>query len=224
MLFRSLYIPAYRIGEAAKYAQTNTQTASRWHKAKSELLSSRSYRENLSYMQLIELAVVAAMRQEGIKLKIIRAARDYIATTLQSEFPFAEYQFKTDGKDIILNYEDVEPNSGMDKLLFPSKGGQLGWKEILNRRLKEFEYEDGGVVIRWRVNGIDSDVVIDPRVSFGAPSINGTATWALRGRWEAGESIDDISEDFSIDPIDVAEALKFEGIQPEYDRQNLWAS
>ena len=66
--------------------------------------------------------------------------------------------------------------------------------------------------------------MVDPRVSFGAPTIYGAATWAIRGRWDAGESVADIADDFSLSSDAVADALKFENIQPDYGRQNLWAS
>lgn len=95
---------------------------------------------------------------------------------------------------------------------------------MLDRRLREFECEDGGIAIRWHVRGANSPVVIDPRVSFGAPAVFGTATWILKERWSAGESVADIAGDFGIPPNQVADALKFEGIEPDYRRQNLWAS
>lgn len=221
---RRLRIPFYRIGEAARYAGISAPTAGRWHSAgKSKVLSERGRRDDLSYLQLIELAVVAAMRKEGVKLRVIRAAREYAAQTLTSEFPFAEYRFKTDGIDLIVNYEQIEPSAGVDKLLYMNRGGQLGWKEILDRRLREFEYEDGGIVIRWHAGGPDSSVLIDPRISFGAPTVSGTATWAIKGRWEAGESVGDIADDFDLSPDEIADALKFEGIQLDYSRPNLWA-
>jgi len=79
--------------------------------------------------------------------------------------------------------------------------------------LKEFEYDDGGgVAIRWHVAGEHSPVVIDPRISFGAPSVNGTPTWIIKGRFEAGESDSEIAEDFNLNVPAVREALKFEGL------------
>ena len=221
---RRLYIPFYRIGEAARYARTSPQTAARWHRVSGAVLSERAIRSEISYMQLIELAVVAAMRSEGVKLSVIRSTREYVAKNLESEYPFAEYRFKTDGTELIMDYEQVEPATGIDKLLYTSKGGQLGWKEILDRRLREFEYENEGIVIRWRVGGPDSDVLLDPRGSFGAPMVLGAATWAVKGRWSAGESIADIAGDFGLAAGQVIDALKFEGIEPDYQRQNLWAS
>jgi len=115
---RRLYVPYYRIGEAARYARTSTQTAGRWHGGGvSPVLPARNDRAELSYMQLIELGVVAVMRSEGVKLRAIRAAREYVSGTLNSEYPFAEYRFKTDGTHLIVNYEQVDPTAGVDKLL-----------------------------------------------------------------------------------------------------------
>jgi len=221
---RRLYVPAYRIGEAARYARTTTYTAARWHSAAASVLSEREARAELSYLQLIELAIVAAMRSEGLRLRVIRSAREYAAQTLKSEHPFAEYRFKTNGVDLIVDYEEIDPKAGFDKLIYLNQNGQLGWKQILGRRLREFEYEDGGIVIRWRVGGPQSNVTIDPRVSFGAPVISGAATWAIKGRWSAGESIGDIAEDFGLAADQVVDALKFEDIDPDYQRQNLWTN
>jgi uncharacterized protein (DUF433 family) len=153
--------------------------------------------------------VVAAARKAGMKLKDIEAARRYASAKLQSEFPFAEYQFKTDGKHLL--FDDSELAEGKPgSWVSADQGGQLVWKEIVNR-LREFEYADGRV-LRWRVDGPKSPIVIDPRVSFCAPTIRGIATWAIKGRHQAGESDQDIAEDFGIEVPDVKKALKFEGV------------
>ena len=56
----------------------------------------------------------------------------------------------------------------------------------------------------------DQKVVIDPRFSFCAPSVRGFATWVVRGLEKAGESIEEIAEDFSLKPDEVRSALAFE--------------
>jgi len=89
--------------------------------------------------------------------------------------------------------------------------GQLEWESVIGR-LKEFEYEDHGIALRWHVAGERSPIVIDPRISFGAPTVRGIPTWILRGRFEAGESDSDIAADFDIKKEEVREALKFEGV------------
>jgi hypothetical protein len=57
---RRLFIPNYQVGEAARYAGIDPQTVAAWHK---RMLSKREKRAELSYLQLIELAVVAAARK-----------------------------------------------------------------------------------------------------------------------------------------------------------------
>ncbi|MFZ0459757.1 MAG: hypothetical protein WAM17_15210 [Rhodoplanes sp.] len=77
---RRLYLPNYQIGEAARYVDISPQTVAAWHHA---TLSRKEKREELSYMQLIEVAVVAAFRRAGIRLREIRAARDYVQKELK---------------------------------------------------------------------------------------------------------------------------------------------
>jgi hypothetical protein len=90
---KRLHIPAYQVGEAARYAQISTQTVTAWHKLDQRMLSPKEKRARLSYLQLIELAVVAAFRKAKFPLSEIRAAREYIQKNLNSEHPFAEYKY-----------------------------------------------------------------------------------------------------------------------------------
>ena len=206
-----MYLPNYQIGEAARYAHISAQTVAAWHKGADDrrTLSSKEHRAALSYMQLIEVAVVAAFRRAGIKLRDIKAARAYVSQVLRKEFPFSEYEFKTNGKDLIIDHEHVDgKNKGKGKLLLANRGGQLAWREIVGT-LNDFEYGDG-IAIRWRVGGKSSPVIIDPRIAFGAPTVAGTPTWIIKGRRDAGETIEDISEDFGIKRAEVRKAIEFE--------------
>lgn len=215
-----LVLPNYQVQEAARYAQTSPQTIRHWQAADDLIqraISSRDPRAALSYMQLIEIAVVAAFRKAGISLKNIRAARDYIAVKLKSEFPFAEYDFKTNGRTILMDYAQVDKKAGKGKLLDATRQGQLVWEEIVAARLKEFEY-DKALALRWHVAGRGEPIIIDPRVSFGAPNIKGVPTWIIKGRWDSGEAINDIAEDFKLSKKLVTDGLRFEGIDPGGER------
>lgn len=173
-------------------------------------------------MQLIEVAVVAAMRKGGVRLKKIKEAHEYFGKVLESEYPFAEYKFKAVGSEIGLEYHHVDPAAGFDKII--KSGGQLGWSDVLKPLLKEFVYEEEGIAVRWHVAGLDSPILIDPQVAFGAPQICGVATWAIRGRYDAGESVDDISYDLGLDTPQVVAALDFEGLKPDLGRTSYWAN
>ncbi len=220
-----LNIPVYQVQEAARYAGMSPQTIRYWQAGEDLIrraLSSRDTRAALSYMQLIEVAVVAAFRKAGIPLKDIRAAREYIKDKLKSEHPFAEYSFKTRAHGILVDYVQIEGRRGKGKLLDVTKGGQLAWESIVTERLKEFEY-DRELALRWHVAGLGEPIIIDPRVSFGAPAVKGVPTWILKGRWESGEAIDEIAEDFDLSGKLVLDALKFERVETG-GRQRVWAN
>lgn len=217
-----MYLPNYQIGEAARFAHISSQTVAAWHRESSDrrTLSSKEQGAALSYMQLIEVAVVAAFRRAGVTLKEIKKAREYSQSVLKVEYPFSEYHFKTDGRNLLMNYEQLEGKKGKGKFLTANKHGQLAWSEIV-KTLDDFDYHQN-LAIRWRVAGDGSPVVIDPRISFGAPTVAGTPTWIIRGRWEAGESIEDIAEDFGLKKTDVKKALVFEGASGK--REKEWAN
>lgn len=209
---RRLYLPSYQVQDAARYAKITTQTIRNWQRETGDsgaAIAERPSRVSLSYLQLQELAIVSAMRKQGISLQKIRLAREYLSTTFTLEFPFSDKQVKTDGQDILMEFKTQL--GGALRLLVANKGGQFVWREIIGERFNEFEYEKN-LAVRWRIGGGQSGVVIDPRISYGAPAVKGVPTWALSGRYLAGEAIEDVAADFLISQNDVRKALTFEGI------------
>lgn len=209
------------------YARISPQTIVSWERRRNSalpVLNDRSGNSGLSFLQLIEIAVVAAMRNEGMKLSEIRSAREYICEKTNLKYPFAQLKFKADGVDIFLEYDGGDADTVKEKLLSANRRGQLVWSLALSNRLREFGYGSSGEVESWRVNGIDSPIEISPRVSFGAPSINGVATVAIKRRWADGYSIGDIADDLSLEPMHVEEALKFERLEIDRGRASHWVN
>jgi uncharacterized protein (DUF433 family) len=207
-------MPAYRVGEAGRYAGVSARSVSYWHFGGSRTeaaLPRRSQRELLSYYQLIEIAFVATFRNLGIPLQRIRIAREYAAQVLNSEYPFAEHSWMTEGRHVLLDLRDIEGEAFAGRLLVADRHGQVGWKDIISDRFEQFDYE-GDVALVWHLRNRSNPVLIDPRVSFGAPTVKGIPTWALRGRWDAGEGIPDMQEDFGLSEEDIRHGLRFEGV------------
>jgi uncharacterized protein (DUF433 family) len=206
---KRLYLPAYQVKDAAAYAGVSSQTVRNWQRAEIGVaaLAHRDHGQSLSYLQLQELAIVSAMRRLGVKLPTIRSARDYLSSMFKSEYPFADERVKTDGQDILVKAGTDLPGA-VKTLVVANKGGQFAWSDIIGDRFDEFEYEKG-LALKWHFAGHES-IVIDPRVSFGAPTVRGVPTWAIRGREVAGEDKKDIAYDFSISVEDVEDALAFE--------------
>ena len=226
---RRLYLPAYTVSDAARYSGITPQTVSNWsHRplsSASPVLSGRRPHAHLSYLELVEVAFVAVFRRVGVSLTAIAQTREYMQTTFSSEYPFSEYIFKTDGVSMLLNLSEWDEVPELNEVVMPDDGdrlawerdmivanvgGQLGWEKMMTDRLAEFDYEYNLALV-WHVAGRSSPVKIDPRLSFGAPTVSGVPTWVLKGRWNAGESLEDIVEDFGVDRAAIVGGLEFEG-------------
>jgi len=81
-------------------------------------------------------------------------------------------------------------------------------REFLER--VDFAPSDDRWAERIRPAGRASPVVIDPRFSFGAPTIRGIRTEAIAELIEAGEPAEAVAEDFSLDPEEVKAAVSYE--------------
>ena len=214
---RRLYLPTYGVSDAARYARSSTQTVAYWHYGSSGLgpaLPGAERRQPLSYLQLVEVAFVATFRKLGVSLQRLRATPQYVAQTFTAEHPFAEYRFKTEGHHVLMELSEHEPRARREfnKSIIADAHGQLAWDAMLADKFAEFDYEGNGLAIRWHVAGRQSPVVIDPRVAFGAPLVSGVPTWVLKGRWAAGESVTEITEDFGVSEEETEAALRFEGV------------
>ena len=213
-----LNVPSYPVGQAARYAKISTGKVRDWHKISNRkpLLGRRETGLALSYFQLIELAVVASARASGVSLQAIRDARDYCARVLKINHPFAHLRFKTDGSNLLLELDDVDPKTVRSgKMIVANSFGQLAWKEIIGR-LKEFDYDKNNLATRWFVAGRDSKVIIDPRIAFGAPSVGGVPTSVIASRIAAGEEREYIADDFGLHVSLVQEALLFESPEERF--------
>lgn len=175
------------------------------------MLPGKARGASLSYLELVEVAFVATFRQMGVSLTRIRKARDYLAQTFHAEYPLATRRFKTEGTHILMELREGEGMREIDQLVLADQSGQLAWEDLIGERFLEFDYEEE-LAVRWHVAGLGTPIIIDPRVSFGAPTVGGIATWAIKGRWQAQESVAEIADDFHLAEEQVRQALTFEGV------------
>ena len=214
---KRLTLPTYTAAEAARYAQAKPQTVGYWFRGgetTGPALPGRKAGERLNYFEAVEVAFVAAFRSFGVRLRNLREARAYFQRLLQTEYPFATERFYTEGTRILLEWGDLQGLSEFSEVVIGDERGQLAWAGLLGERFETFDYEHD-LALRWHVAGRSSPVQIDPRVSFGAPCVRGIPTWAIRGRKLAGESVEEISEDFGLANHEVIAGLEFEGLKLE---------
>ena len=209
-----LKAPAFRVADAARYTHVSTQTVRSWQKAtvdKPSLIADRDNGVSLSFFHLMELHVVSALTRVGVSLSAIRLARVYAASEWKLEFPFAERKMETDGQNVIHRLPDVEARDEFTgKAIILNKGGQIHWSSLLGEAFTSIEFTENGKAARWHLAGGNSAVVIDPLVAFGTPSVYGIPTRLLNARLTAGDTEQEIADDYSIPLENVRQALDFE--------------
>jgi len=88
-------------------------------------------------------------------------------------------------------------------------------KVVLAEHLDRIERNPRGVAVRlFPFSGRPEAraVAIDPRVKFGRPCISGTGipTDIVAGRFQAGDTIEEIATDYGRPAKDIEEAIRFE--------------
>lgn len=214
---------AYTVSEAAHYLQIPLATLRSWVVGRRYpvregerffepvILVASKKPVMLSFVNLVESHVLDAIRREyHVGLPAVRRATAYLRDELGSEHPLAEQKFETDGKDLFIRK--------LGELIAVSNAGQKVMPEILDAYLKRIEWDVHGLAARLypftrqRSLAQPKVILIDPRVSFGRPVLAGTGirTELIAERYKAGDSIDQLAQDYGRGRADIEEAVRCE--------------
>jgi len=208
-------IPLYSVTDVSRYARAQSQLVRRLYlgysggdRERPPLLRATAGTTSeapLAFDDLIETAVIAALRSRRISLQAIRAAHR-VAESEVGDHPFARKDILVAGSDIFMRANE-ELDGGLDGLAALTKGGQRALEPVLTEYLHQIDWED-----RWPVEWRPKSGVVsqNPEVEFGLPQVRGVRTEIIRGRFEAEEPIDVIAEDFGLSNDDVQHALRYE--------------
>ena len=123
----------------------------------------------ITFRDLIELRYVNAFRTAGVSWQRIVGAARYAQSRFESQYPFSDLRFKTDGEHIF-----GESGEGLEQI---SGRGQMAFAEVISEYLFEpLDYLENEPVRwypaqEWGMAGIGRAVMVDPRFGFGAPVI-----------------------------------------------------
>lgn len=212
----------YTPREAARLVGINAQQVLRWTRGSgaSEPLWNAHFQfldnevTEISFFDLIEVRVVAAMRAAGVSLQAIRFAIDFAHEKFQISRPLASQAFKTDGQEILMSAVE---NDGEYVSLSKKHPGQKVFKDILAQSLSDLEYE-GELVARWRPRNFPA-IVIDPERHFGDPILDryGISTGVLKAEYAIFKDPKYLSELYEIPLREVNLAIRFETKLDEAD-------
>jgi uncharacterized protein (DUF433 family) len=211
----------YTVAQAARLAGTSPQNVRRWllgyeapgHRM-APVFGPREPGEAalaLSFLELAELIVVARFRRgsgKQIPLARLRAAHDFARKKLGIEYPFVSGKLKVEGGHIMHEFEQENPGPGKLAL---DRNGHYALPIDFHDAMEMFEFDtESGLASRWYPLGREVPVVVDPDHGAGWPTIKGrnVRLEVLHARWKAGWDIEEIAEDFDLDPGDVQAALR----------------
>jgi uncharacterized protein (DUF433 family) len=215
--------PAYSLTEASRYLLIPPATLRSWVVGRKYPTDSGpkffrpvielpdNVRSGLSFVNLVEAHVLDAIRRHHqVPLSKIRQAIHYLRKQFSSKHPLAEQRFETDGLDLFIDK--------FGQLINVTDSGQLALRELLKAHLHRVEHDTAGTVVRLYPFTRKRDlrepklVVIDPHISYGRPVLVGTGipTAIIAERYKAGESIDELAEDYGRSRNEIEEAIRCE--------------
>jgi uncharacterized protein (DUF433 family) len=209
-LARGVYSPR----QAARLLGSSPQDVLRWTRGSGdhEPLWKAHYQfledtTEISFLDLIELRVVRALRLSGISLQAIRYAIEVAQKRFRIDRPLSAVQFKTDGSEILM---DAVEHDGEFVSLSKKRPGQKVFSRIVAQSVSGLEFE-GSRVSRWRPNQT-KHVIIDPERSFGDPILDdvGISTRVLSDEFERFRDYKYLSRLYEIDIAQIRDAVGFE--------------
>jgi uncharacterized protein (DUF433 family) len=213
--------PLYTLRQAARYLGVPEATLRTWVRGRSYPVEGGRRREwsppliqtpfsspLLSFNNLVEANVLAALRHEHrISMQRVRRAVEAARALLGVERPLL--------LDLQAGLGEIFVERG-GELLSLTRSGQQALRDILASYLKRVDRDEIGMPIRfWPPVGgkVKADwVALDARVAFGAPAVRGVETRVLAWRYDAGEELEELAEDYGLPPEAVLEAVVFEGM------------
>ena len=162
----------------------------------------------LSFFNLAELHVLAATRYEHkVSFKAVRAAMDTVQARYPSAHPLISRDFLTNGKDLFV--QSVKENENLSEPM------QLNFKVIMDTFLEHVVADPNELIkkIFPLIAGQPDDRIISITygISSSQPVIDGIGVpvWLLHERFNAGETVTALADDFDVPLHKVQRAIDY---------------
>lgn len=162
----------------------------------------------LSFNDLLEIRFIHAFRKRGVPLPKIRAAIRKLRRLIGARYPFSRQMIFTDGKEL---FTKVLDRTGKP-ILFELTTDLYAFYEIILPSLKTGIDFENGEAARWFPDRKTyKDIVVDPRVAFGRPTIVGTRMdiKILADAYEAEQSYERVANWYEVETDAVKQAVSF---------------
>lgn len=216
-------LPLYSQWEAAHFIGVSPSTIRGWinRRAQSGPEGSR-FREpliivpdendgRLSFNNLVEAYVINSLRtKHAVSIKAVRQALQYAEEELGVDRLLLRRELCWSGD---LFWDELS------SLINLSRSGQFAMRQVVESYLHRIDWDEAtGLPIRLfpfiTTKSEAKSVVIDPRISFGQPTLRGkgVSTAVIARRVDAGEEVADVARDYDVDVDLVHDALIYETV------------
>jgi uncharacterized protein (DUF433 family) len=217
-------LPAYPLAEVARYIRVAPATLRSW-------VVGREYAKRsgagffepliapanpqgplLSFSNLVEAHVLRALRiDHSVSIADVRSALTYAQRELGIPRVLLSQKLRTHAGEVLLER--------YGQLINLSRSGQLAMRKVLEAHLRRVMWAEPDVPIRLYPFMASAEtgerapaVAIDPTIAFGRPVVfrRGVSTAAIVERLDAGESVDELAEDYGLERDEIEQAALYE--------------
>jgi uncharacterized protein (DUF433 family) len=213
----------YTVPEAARLTRISTGRIRRWLKGYKFRTKLKQYHSPaiwhgqlepidrslaLGFLDLVELRFVDAFLKAGVNWTMIRKAHARGVEMFKTEHPFCTQGFVTDGREIFVELHKETGESSLVEIV----QSQHVFGQIIKPFLKELEFGEQNVLLRWRPPTRNRLVVLDPKRNFGRPIVSnhGVPTEVLARAAAACGSMDEVSRWYEVPKAEIEDAVEFE--------------
>lgn len=198
-------IPNYSVSEAAGYLTIPVDRLRSW-RAKSLIQIQNAKTKKLSFINLVEAHVLKGIfLTKGIFMEQVSTALERLNEKFGKPHLLARSEF-----NLFID------NLGHFILLSERKQEEM--QKILQIFLNRIDRDEEGLAVKLFPFTKEPDpdapktITIDPRISFGRPVLAGTGipTDTLAQRYKAGESIDELAEDYNCSRLQIEEGIRYQ--------------
>jgi uncharacterized protein (DUF433 family) len=170
----------------------------------------RGDRAAVTWAEFIEAALLREYRRtHGVPMAELRAFIDVVRERYGTPYPLADRRPFIVGRELLSRAQET---AGLDAefCLVAEVQGQYVLTSPADSFVRRVTWE-GDTAAEFRPhNDPQSPVRMNPDIRFGRPAIAGIATEAFWEHEQAGESVEEIAEEFSVAPDAVLWALAYE--------------
>lgn len=206
----------YSVAEAARLLRVSPPTLRRWLEGREGrppvIRPEPTGSGDVTWGEFVQARFLRGYR----KRRNLQRLRPLIAR-LREEFgvayPLATSQpFVGPGLERTMRTQRAENLPDELAIVYEIRSGRLVLAPVARQFMERvrFAEEHPRWVVRIMPQGENSPVVIDPEFSFGAPTVRGIRTEALTELVDAGESLQEVAEDYSLSAAEVKAAVTFE--------------